>query len=128
MWSSIETHHIFTYLQQSGERLYSLTNTRIDRTTVYLLSQYNKSKNESVFDYRFLYLLLNSIIGSENIKKWCIDKNQIEFAKNIFQHRIHGTIDATVREEQSKSLIKTALRDIRDKSRKMDPTFKKQKK
>lgn len=110
----------FLFSKVNQERFYPEANAHIDAITVLLLDQYNKTKNFAIHDERFVYFILWAILSEDEKKCRCTDKQKIALAQKIFLHRLRGAADASERASKFKEHCKLQVREIRQKSRKMD--------
>lgn len=99
------------------ERFYPEANSRIDAIAVMLLTEYNKTKNTALYDERFIYFLLSTILTEEEKKCRTTNKEKIVLAHAIFLYRLRDAVDASERASKFKELCKMQVREIRQKSR-----------
>lgn len=108
-----------TIFQITRERFYPEVNVTIDAVGIMLLSAYNQTKNEGMFDERFCYFLLSSILTDDEKQKKTVDKAKVNFARKIFAFRLRGAADASERIDKFNFHAKLLIREIREKSRKL---------
>lgn len=106
------------FSQETKERFYPGPNLKIDSVTVLLLIAYNQTKDGELFDGRFIYFLLVSILTAEEKKKKKVDKGKLKFAREIFEFRVRNAANSAERLEKFDLYAKNKIEDIRDKTKK----------
>lgn len=86
---------------------------------VKLLTAINQTHKGESFDERFIYFLLSSILTKKEKQNRNVDKLKLGFAQKIFGCRIRDD-DASNRMEKFGTHAKLLIRDIREKSRKLN--------
>lgn len=104
---------------QSSERFYPETNVKIDGISVQLLQAYNDTKMDKVFDERFIYFTLVSIMTAGEKRTNSIDANKMDFARKIFKHRLRNVSDSNERFAAFDIHAKSLISNIRDNYKKM---------
>lgn len=84
-----------------------------------LLTKYNTTKNESIYDQRFVYFLLSSVLSEEEKTKKKISQAKLSFVRKIYLHRIAKSADATDRAVKFDEYIKLQVQDISEKNKKL---------
>lgn len=94
----------------------------INNVSVTILSSYNTSRFiHEVFDAKFVYFLALRIIGKDKIVEGVIDKERMDFARLLFNHRLRSECAnvAIQRSRKFEALMKASLKEIKAKTKRL---------